>query len=143
MSPSNLPRSVRLLALLCIGVASWTARADTLGPSVTVLVNRAGDWAALEGPGSVFACPPGPRSFPIRFIVSATDGDGLGAPFYGTRLIYAWDFGSGQPSHPFDVFSNAPTVVDFTQDTTVRLSVFDKLGNATSVHIDVLVITCF
>lgn len=141
MFRSNLSCVVSVLASLCIWPAS--ARADTLGPNVKVLVNRSSDWAALEGPGSIFACPPGPRSFPIRFIASATDGDGLGVPFHGTRLIYAWDFGSGKPLHPFDVFSNAPTVVDFTQDTTVRLSVFDKLGNVTTVSMDVLVITCF
>ena len=142
----RMSRSLPGVALSLLLASAWTtpARGDAIGPKVTVLQE-------VPPPlGGFYFLPsaPGPAYFldacsgrPVRLVVAATDSDGLGAIFGGSRLVYAWNFGSGVPANSLLVFSNSPTVT-FNQSTTVRLSVFDKPGNVTDFAFEVRVRSC-
>jgi hypothetical protein len=116
-----------------------SARADTVGPVVTVLRSLVPGNAffELDDGGTIAGCVEGPRTY--RFVASAIDTvDGLGGPFFGSRLVYAWNFGTGTSSNSLDVFSNAPTVTfPANVNTTVSLAVLDKVGNVRNVRFNV------
>jgi hypothetical protein len=134
MTFSRMVSVLSAAALLSAAVPLSVARADAVGPSVLVLSGG----RVLFSNQTVSVC----AGRPVRFVGSANDtGDGLGVPFSGTRLIYAWNFGSGTPASSLDVFANQPTA-RFTSFTSVSLTVFDKIGNSTLFRFNVSPVTC-
>lgn len=135
---SRLRVALLILPGLCVSVAS---HADTVAPSVMVLADVPGDtklYLMLNDGGFLAVCV----GRPIKLLASvAHDGDGLGAPFHGSNLIYAWDFRGGIPLNPLDVFSGVPQVT-FNAPTTVSLRVFDGAGNSRAFSLNIQTIGC-
>jgi hypothetical protein len=127
-----------LLPGLC---TSATTRADTVAPGVMVLADVPGDtnlYLMLRDGGTLFTC----AGRVTKFLASVGhDGDGLGAPFFGSNLTYAWSFGGGVPQNPLDVFSGVPQVT-FNAPATVTLQVFDAVGNSRAFRVSIHTVGC-
>lgn len=130
-------RSV-LIALLLSAATGQSAWADTVAPTVTVVARP--NFCAASTPPDVL-CFPDPfltvtngstlnvcTGRPFQIFASALDNDGLGVPFFGSVVTYAWNFGTATPSTSLDSFSNRPRLT-VNQRTSITLNTFDGAGN--------------